>query len=288
MTSFAITGALSPSITTMIRADHSHVLVTAHKYGPDIPAQKKRAIVNTICLALEVHAQLEEEIFYPALREAENRVSTAGDASDEHASAGTALAGAGIGAGANTAATDGDAGAVTSVRDVLDGSKPEHDEMRRLIGRLHATAPEDPRYDELFHALMRDVLHHVADEETVLLPRAEQLLEDRLGELGARMTRRRIELAGPHVGEMVVNQARVAPVGSMLLAGGVLAGIFMLARAATRSPQRHRSVFDDDFGDDFDYDDGDDAGNYDGSGYPDGGFMEHRLGSQAGAGYPAR
>ena len=29
----------------------------------------KQALANTICLALEIHAQLEEEIFYPAMRE---------------------------------------------------------------------------------------------------------------------------------------------------------------------------------------------------------------------------
>src|SRR5438067_196709 len=45
---------------------------------------------------------------------------------------------------------------------------------------------------------MRDVQHHVADEETVLLPEAEEMLsKDRLCELGAQMTRRRMELVWP-------------------------------------------------------------------------------------------
>src|SRR5690349_17286013 len=60
---------VSPSITTMIRMDHTHVLAVFHRYRADLPPTKKRALVTNACLLLEVHAQLEEEIFYPALRE---------------------------------------------------------------------------------------------------------------------------------------------------------------------------------------------------------------------------
>jgi hypothetical protein len=60
---------LSPSITTMIRMDHTHVLAAFHQYQQDTPARVKKGLADNICLALEVHAQLEEEIFYPALRE---------------------------------------------------------------------------------------------------------------------------------------------------------------------------------------------------------------------------
>jgi hypothetical protein len=38
---------------------------------------------------------------------------------------------------------------------------------------------------------MRDVMHHMADEETDFLPQAERVLRGRLGELGAQMMRRR-------------------------------------------------------------------------------------------------
>ena len=59
---------LSPTITNMIRLDHTHVMATFHQFEADTPAPVKRALVNTVCLALEIHAQLEEEIFYPAMR----------------------------------------------------------------------------------------------------------------------------------------------------------------------------------------------------------------------------
>ena len=126
----------------MIRLDHSHVMVTSHKYVADATPEKKQAIVQTVCLALDIHAQLEEEIFYPALRE------------------------------------------VDGGNEVLDKAQPEHDEMRRLIGKLRAMQPGDLSYDDTFFELMRDVMHHVADEETVLLPAAERLLADRLPGVG--------------------------------------------------------------------------------------------------------
>lgn len=181
---------LAPAATKMIRLDHTHVLSTFHKYEMDARPEKKRAIVNLICRSLEIHAQLEEEIFYPALEE------------------------------------------VTTDDEVLAKSKPEHDEMRRLIGELRSMEPTDESYDSKVLELMRDVMHHVADEETTLLPAAELLLKDRLTELGAEMTRRRVQLAGPHAGEMMLDQARAMPGTTMLVAaGGLLAGGYLLKQA---------------------------------------------------------
>ena len=55
--------------TGMLRMDHTHVMTTFHQYHADASPKTRRALVKTICLALEVHARLEEEIFYPAMRE---------------------------------------------------------------------------------------------------------------------------------------------------------------------------------------------------------------------------
>jgi len=157
---------LSPTITDMIRFDHSHVLVSFHQYTAGATPKVKKALAETIASALEIHATLEEEIFYPAMR---------GIDSDEP---------------------------------VLLKSVPEHNEMRRLISELRSTPSGDVRHDQLLQQLMRDVIHHVADEETVLLPQAERLLsKDRLSELGADMTKRRLELAGPKAGKLALDTA---------------------------------------------------------------------------------
>ena len=186
---------ISPPITKMIRMDHTHVMVTAHKYTADASPDKKKAIATAVCRALEIHAQLEEEIFYPALR------NVSGD------------------------------------NEALQKAKPEHDEMRRVIAELRDTEPTDPRYDARFMELMRHVLHHVADEETVLLPAAEKMLAERLPALGAQMTRRRMQLAKPHAGEMATATARAMPAGTMLVAGGLLTGAYLISRGLTQ--RRH-------------------------------------------------
>jgi hypothetical protein len=48
-----------PTVTNMIRVDHTHVLATFHQYEIDTSPGTKRALVNTICAGLEIHAQLE-------------------------------------------------------------------------------------------------------------------------------------------------------------------------------------------------------------------------------------
>lgn len=183
----------APSITQMIRMDHSHVLIASHRYTAAADAAKKTAIVRHVCLALEVHAQLEEEIFYPALRS--------------------------VGA---------------DVGGVLDDAKPQHDQMRRLIGELRQMTPTDAQCDATFLSLMRAVMHHVADEEAVLLPAAERLLKDRLGALGVEMTRRRMQLIAPHAGEIAATSLQALPSGALWWAGALLAGTFMLGRHSRR------------------------------------------------------
>jgi hemerythrin superfamily protein len=183
---------LSPSITDMIRFDHSHVLVTFHQYTTTTRPSVKKALADTICDALEIHATLEEEVFYPVIRR------------------------------------------LNPNEPVIQKSEPEHDEMRRMIAELRETKPTEDRHDALLHELMRDVMHHVADEETVLLPEAERLLDkDRLNELGAAMTRRRLELLKPKAGRLAKNTA-VGFSGSTTAIVVGLAGALVAARLVSR------------------------------------------------------
>lgn len=175
--------SMSPTITAMIRLDHMHVLAAFHRYRASSPWWRKRAIVNSTCAALEVHAELEEEIFYPAL---------------------------------NGLLTDDQ---------TLAKSRSEHDEMRATISKLRATGPENAAYDGLFLQLMREVMHHVADEETVLLPAAERALKNELRSLGTAMTRRRLQLLGERPGEIAVSTAGTFPVATLLLGSVLLLGL---------------------------------------------------------------
>ena len=119
--------------------------------------------------------------------------------------------------------------------DLVDRSIPEHGEMKRLIDELHQLRPEDRSYDTTVMELMRDVLRHVADEETKLLPDAERVLgEQRLSELGAQMTRRRMQLSAPHAGAIAVNTVRSYPAAALAFTGMLALGGVLAARAFTR------------------------------------------------------
>ena len=78
----------------------------------------------------------------------------------------------------------------------------------------------------------------------LVLPAAERLLPDQLAELGARMTKRRLELTAARTPELASSVARSLSLGT-LMAGGtaVLAGAQLLARhrplgAAWQRPAR--------------------------------------------------
>ena len=55
----------------LLKADHKEVSDMAKKFESGrLSKDRKIALAKQICLALTVHAQIEEEIFYPAAREA--------------------------------------------------------------------------------------------------------------------------------------------------------------------------------------------------------------------------
>jgi hemerythrin superfamily protein len=181
-----------PSIAKMICADHTHVLAVFHRYEPDASPRTKQALVDTVCLALEIHAQVEEEILYPAV---------------------AAVSGA-----------------------LVADSVPEHEKMHRLMAELRAMDASTTGFDETFLELMRTVIHHVADEETLILPEAERLLGPRVNELAIQIAKRRRQLMLPRAAEMTRNAVRAMPTKTMLVgAGALLAGTYVLRYALKKA-----------------------------------------------------
>ena len=171
------TNALVPNVTTMIRLDNTHRPVTFHQCEATSRPNIKCGLVNASCVALKVHAQLEDEIFCPSMREVRDRKA-------------------------------------------ISKSLPEHDEMRRLVALLRGMEPEATRYDDAYTGLMRNVMHHLATEETMILPEAERLIQDRLGALGNKMIIRRMELIGLRTKNTALNMARAMPGPSMVMIAG--------------------------------------------------------------------
>jgi hemerythrin superfamily protein len=187
--------SLSPTITDMIRFDHSHVLVTFHQFTQDKKPSVKKALSDTICAALEIHATLEEEIFYPVMRTI--------DLDDP----------------------------------VLEKAPHEHGDMKRLIRELRTIPGDDDRHDRVLLELMREVIHHVADEETVILPIAERKLSKaRLSELGAEMNKRRVALLAPQAGKVAVSHAVGFSGSTTAWVVGAVGAVLALAVAGAKKP----------------------------------------------------
>lgn len=111
-------------------------------------------IIETACAELKVHAILEEEIFYPAVR------SKLGDQGE----------------------------------DLLNEANIEHEMADLLIDRLGELDPSDPEYAAAFKVLSEYVQHHIKEEEKQLFPKVRKLKELDLEELGAEMQARKDEL----------------------------------------------------------------------------------------------
>lgn len=149
----ALLTKLAPSITDVIRADHTKVAAVYHQYKANSGPAKKKLLVKSISTLLLVHAKAEEEVFYEAMR--------------------------------------------AHLPELVDRHYQEQQEMERAAKELGSMEPSMASYDVRLHALMRSVYHHVAEEEGVMLPKAEQVFDQqKLSELGARMMKRRFELMG--------------------------------------------------------------------------------------------
>lgn len=71
--------------TALLRADHKQVSGLFVEYGKRQSAAKKKQLVSQICTELRIHAQVEEEIFYPAVKQALKDTQLIPEATVEHA-----------------------------------------------------------------------------------------------------------------------------------------------------------------------------------------------------------
>ncbi|MCX8517602.1 MAG: hemerythrin domain-containing protein [Rhodoferax sp.] len=70
---------------TLLKADHQAVTQLFEEYEKTHSVIKKKALVAQVCTALSVHAQIEEEIFYPAVKTALKDKKLVPEAAVEHA-----------------------------------------------------------------------------------------------------------------------------------------------------------------------------------------------------------
>ena len=145
------------SATALLTADHEKVEKLFQQYetmGRD-DFERKAAIVEEVRTEFEVHAKIEEEIFYPAVQETESEEG----------------------------------------KDLVDEGIHEHNAARDSLQSLQDLSPEDAEYDETFQQFMQCVRHHVEEEKNEMFPLAEHRLGDEANKrLGGTLQQRKQQL----------------------------------------------------------------------------------------------
>jgi hemerythrin superfamily protein len=157
----------------LLKTDHAAVKVLFEKEGQlkKQDGEKKAGLFAQIKAALEVHATIEEEIFYPAVTKARS----------EH------------------------------LKDEVREGYEEHKQIKSLLAQISSITPADETYDMKIKVLKEDVEHHVKDEEGEMFPDARRFLgESRLAELGAHLEARKHQLENDLISEPVVGNRSTA------------------------------------------------------------------------------
>jgi hemerythrin superfamily protein len=145
-------GASAPHAVKLLKQDHRAVERALREFE-SAAGEAKHTIGQRICQLLTVHAQIEEELLYPAAREALS-------SRDEH---------------------------------LVAEARVEHSSVKDLIGQIESHDEADEEYEARVQVLGEYVKHHVGEEEKQLFPRLErssldleelgERLEQRKGEL---------------------------------------------------------------------------------------------------------
>lgn len=135
-----------PIAIELLEADHRKVEALFEQYEDEKEGDEdaRREIAKKICGELTVHAQLEEEIFYPWLRE-------------------------------NLDEDD---------MDMLEEAYVEHAGAKDLIAQIESATEVDSAFDAKVKVLSEYIKHHVKEEEEEIFPevRGEQEELDALGQ----------------------------------------------------------------------------------------------------------
>jgi hypothetical protein len=140
----------APDALTLLHSDHEEVAALFKTALDDAMASAaKKAAIAKLCLALTVHAKMEEKLFYPALRKA---------------------------------------GKQKEKDSVLEAAE-EHGCVKDLIAKIKRIRGRDETLEAKVTVLKELVEHHVKEEESEMFDEARKVLGSKLQALGAEMQR---------------------------------------------------------------------------------------------------
>jgi len=144
--------------TALLKKDHATVkaLFKQFEAAGDRAGQKKQRLFDEIKTELDVHAAIEEEIFYPAMQEVRSK----------------------------------------EVKDLVLEALEEHKVVKTLLAQIAALRPSDEKFDAKVKVLQENVEHHADEEEKEMFPQAKkQLSDEKRKDLGKQMEARKARAA---------------------------------------------------------------------------------------------
>jgi hemerythrin superfamily protein len=132
---------------SLLKTDHRKVKNLFARYESAGNFSTKQLIAEQVFTELELHAQLEENVFYPAYAEMTGKNGT----------------------------------------QLVADSRLAHEHVRELMSELQGIDLNEAEFEVKFHELMGIVREHVAEEENAMFPEAEQMLADQLEDLMDKM-----------------------------------------------------------------------------------------------------
>ena len=134
--------------TDLLKKQHKSVKALFKQVEDTEDGRRRRQLMDEIANELKMHTQIEEEIFYPAVRE--------------------------IGS--------------SKAEEMVDESYEEHHVVDLVLAELPNVDPEDERFAAKMTVLSELVEHHAEEEEDEMFPMAEKKLgKERLQQLGEQM-----------------------------------------------------------------------------------------------------
>jgi len=142
--------------TDLLKRQHKEVKGLFKKIEKTENARPRRQLLDQIATDLEAHTTIEEEMFYPAVRELGTR----------------------------------------KAEEMVAEAYEEHHVVKLVLAELPQVDPEDERFEAKMTVLSELVQHHVEEEEDEMFTSAQKLGTDELEDLGERMEQRFEEVRG--------------------------------------------------------------------------------------------
>jgi Hemerythrin HHE cation binding domain len=136
--------------TDLLKKQHKEVKTLFKKLEGTEGSRERRQLLNEIASRLEGHTLIEEEVFYPAIRELQTQ----------------------------------------KAEEMVLEAYEEHHVVKLILAELPRVNPEDERFEAKMTVLSELVEHHVEEEESEMFKLAQKLGKDELESLGEQMEER--------------------------------------------------------------------------------------------------